>query len=165
MLRVVMCAALLCGLVNVGLAEQASVNNDSATCTFQDGKQMNVLYTDEATGDQVLPEGKLWTPAKTPMLLFTQTVVSVGKSEIPIGAYSMYVIPQKDRWTLVLNKGVTAGSKYDEQQDLLRVPMQIGQVSDPDKQFRVLFGHLAPKQCNMRLYFGKTGTWVEFEEK
>lgn len=165
MLRVLMCAALLGGMVNLGFGQPASVNNDSASCTFQDGKQVSVLYTDEATGGQDLPSGKLWTPGKTPMLLFTQVAVSVGDTEIPIGAYSMYVIPQKDSWTLVLNKDVTPGSKYDEHQDLVRAPMQIGQISDPDKQFRVLFGHLAAKQCSMRLYFGKVGAWVEFQEK
>lgn len=164
--RVVMCAALLCGMVNFAFAQPPSVNNDSAMCTFQDGKQMNVLYTDEATGGrQELPAGQLWTPGKTPMLLFTQAALAVGNSEIPIGAYSMYVIRQKDSWTMVLNKNVTAGSKYDEHQDLLRVPMQIGQVDRPEKQFRVLFGHLSPKVCSLRAYFGKTGSWLEFQEK
>jgi len=107
----------------------------------------------------------LWTPGKTPMLLFTEAALSVGTSEIPIGAYSVYVIPQKGSWTLVLNKNVTAGSKYDEHQDLLRAPMQIGQVDQPEKQFRVLFGHLSPKVCGLRMYYGKTGSWMEFQEK
>jgi len=165
MLRFVMCAALVCGMVTVGLAQQASTNNDSALCTFQDGKELSVLYTDEATTGQELPAGKLWTPGKTPMLLFTQAVLTVGNSEVPIGAYSMYLIPQKDSWTLVLNKNVTAGSKYDEHQDLLRLSMQIGQADQSDKQFRVLFGHLSPKVCSLRMYFGKTGSWLEFQEK
>ena len=163
--RVAICAGLLCGMVNAGFAQQPSANNDSAVCTFQDGKQVSVLYTEESTAGQELPAGKLWTPGKTPMLLFPEAALSVGNSEIPIGAYSMYFIPQKDSWTLVLNKNVTAGSKYDEHQDLLRVPMQIGQVSEPDKQFRVLFGRLSPKVCSLRMYFGKTGSWLEFQEK
>ena len=36
----------------------------------------------------------------------------------------MYLIPGEDEWTLVINKNVTAGSKYDEGDDLVRAPMQ-----------------------------------------
>jgi hypothetical protein len=77
----------------------------------------------------------------------------------------MYVIPQKKSWTLVLNKNVSESSSYDEHQDLARIEMQIGQLSEPDQQFSVFFGHVAPKQCNMRIYVGKIGSWIEFREK
>ncbi len=39
------------------------------------------------------------------------------------------------------------------------------QLSEPLKEFTVLFGHTEPKQCNMRIYYGKSGTWAEFKEK
>ncbi|MGC2195571.1 MAG: DUF2911 domain-containing protein [Terriglobales bacterium] len=127
---------------------------------------MSVRYHKEAISRQNgPPEGKVWVPGGMPMFLFTQSELLIGNSQIPIGAYSMYVIPQKENWTLILNKNVSEGSKYDEHQDLSRVEMQIGQLSEPNKQFSVFFGHVAPKQCNMRMYYGKTGTWVEFKEK
>jgi hypothetical protein len=99
------------------------------------------------------------------IFLFTETPLIVGTSEIPTGAFSMYLIPDKKKWTLVINKNVTAGSKYDEKQDLVRIPMQIGHVDTPAKRFQVLFVHVSPKQCNMRIYNGSTGAWVEFKEK
>ena len=98
------------------------------------------------------------------MLLFTQVGIVIGNSQIPTGAYSMYLIPQRSDWTLVLNKDVTNGSKYDEQKDLLRIPMEVGQLSEK-QQFSVVFAHVSPKQCNLRIYSGKTGTWAEFKEK
>jgi hypothetical protein len=61
--------------------------------------------------------------------LFTQSALSIGNSQIPIGAYSMYVIPRKENWTLVVNKNVEKGGKYDEHLDLSRVEMQIAQTS------------------------------------
>ena len=64
-----------------------------------------------------------------------------------------------------MNRNVTAGSKYDEKQDLARAPMQIGEIDSPVKQPQVLFAHIAPKQCNMRLYYEKTGAWAEFRER
>jgi hypothetical protein len=98
------------------------------------------------------------------MNLFTQVALLSGNSEIPIDAYSMYIIPDKKSWTLIINKGVVAGSMYDEHQDLLRVPMQIGHLSTM-VGFKATFVHIAPKQCNLRIYYGKIGSWVEFEEK
>ena len=56
-----------------------------------------------------------------------------------------------------MNRNVTAGSKYDEKQDLARAPMQIGEIDSPVKQPRVLFAHIAPKQCNMRCITKKPG--------
>ena len=99
------------------------------------------------------------------MVLFTQTALTLGNSQIPEGAYSLYVIPEKENWTLVVNKNVAAGSKYDEKQDLVRAPMQSGEIDNPLKQPKVVFAHVAPKQCNMRLYYEKTGAWVEFKER
>jgi hypothetical protein len=43
--------------------------------------------------------------------------------------------------------------------------MPLGQLSEPQKALDVFFGHVAPKQCNMRIYYGKAGAWVEFKER
>lgn len=99
------------------------------------------------------------------MLLFTQAPLVADKTDIPMGAYSMYIVRGKDDWTLVVNKNVDAGSKYDKHLDVVRVGMLMGQLSEPQKEFTVFFGHTEPKQCNMRIYYGKSGTWAEFTEK
>jgi hypothetical protein len=99
------------------------------------------------------------------MFLFTSVALKLGNDEIPVGAYGMYVVPNKDHWTLVLNKNVTSNARYEQQEDLLRVPMEIGTLSEPAKIVGVYFGHVAPKQCNMRIYHGKTGAWAEFHEQ
>ena len=99
------------------------------------------------------------------MFLFTNTKLALDKSEIPVGAYSLYVIPDKERWTLIVNKDVSAGSPYDQQRDLLRTPMQIGQLGQKQPGAKVIFAHISPKQCNMRIYNDKTGAWAEFKER
>lgn len=164
MLRIVLSVAVLYGLANVGVAQQTATNTSTTSCTFHDGMQLSVRYDNQVTKNNRLPQGKIWAPGDKPMLLFTQVGLTVGNSQIPPGAYSMYLIPQRGDWTLVVNKDVTDGSKYDEHKDLLRTPMEVGQLSEP-QQFSVMFGHIAPKQCNMRVYSGKTGAWAEFKEK
>ena len=158
--------AVCMSLVAIGWTSAFSQQSATSTaaCTFADGKQLSVQYEKIASVQKVdLTEGKLWMPGAKPMLLFTQADLSIGTSRIPIGAYSLYLIPGKDHWTLVINKNVNKG-EYDQQQDLVRVPMEVGQLSSPE-QFNLFFAHLAPKQCNMRIYDGKTGAWAEFHEK
>ena len=98
------------------------------------------------------------------MLLFTQAPLSVGGSEIPPGAFSLYLMQEKQIQTLVISKNVTPGSDYDEKQDLARVQMQTGKIGTAVKQVEVLFAHVAPQQCNLRVYEGNTGAWAEFKE-
>jgi hypothetical protein len=53
------------------------------------------------------------------MWLFTQAPLSVATSEIPIGAYSIYIIPDKEDWILIVNKNVSAHSNYNGTKTLL----------------------------------------------
>lgn len=126
---------------------------------------MSVRYISEPVGREKLRDGDVWAPGGSPMVLFTQTALSVGASEIPVGAYSLYLIPEKKEWMLVVNKNVTAGSKYDQQQDLFRSPLEMGSLGQATKRVEVTLVHAAPKQCNMRVYWETVGVWAEFKEK
>ena len=153
-------------MIGLSFAKQPPTSTATAACDFQDGKELSVRYLNDGASQvrEKLPEGRLWLPGGAPMFLFTETELLVGDSAVPAGAYSMYLIPAKNSWTLVLNKNVTDASKYDEHQDLSRISMQIGRLSSPE-QFTVSLGHVAPKQCNMRIYYGETGVWAEFKER
>lgn len=154
---------VLSGLLAPAVAQQAAADS-TAVCTFQDGKEISIQYDKSASVKKAnLSSGKLWSPGEKPMVLFTQTDLTIGNAQIPVGAYSVYLIPGKDRWTLVINKNVKPG-EYNAQQDLVRAPMDVAQISEP-QPFSLVFGHMAPKQCNVRLYEGKTGAWAEFHEK
>jgi len=85
--------------------------------------------------------------------------------QIPVGAFSMYVIPNKKDWTLIVNKNVTAGSKYEESQDLARSSMELGNLSQPVKPLQVVLAHMGAKLCSIRLYYGTVGVLTEFTEK
>ena len=156
-------ALLLSALLVPAVAQQAAVDS-TATCTFQDGKQISIQYDRSGSVKKTtLSSGKLWTPGEKPMVLFTQAELTVGNTDIPVGAYSMYLIPGRDHWMLVINKNVKPG-EYNPQQDLVRAPMDVAQISEP-QPFSLVFAHMAPKQCNIRMYQGKTGTWAELHEK
>ena len=53
--------------------------------------------------------------------------VKIGNTKVKKGRYTMYSIPAKDKWTLIINKETdTWGSfKYDQTKDLLRIDLPV----------------------------------------
>jgi len=95
------------------------------------------------------------------MTLFTEAPLSFGGTTIPVGAYTVYPIPAKDKWTLAVNKNVTAGAAYDEKQDIARAPMETDQIGQPSNELEVAFAHVGEK-CTLRIYFGKAASFAPF---
>src|SRR5579863_1975781 len=147
---------------------QADASDQTATitCDFTDGNEITVQYNNSANSEKDQPRnGKVWLPGGAPMTLFTQVPLVLNHVELPVGAYSMYVIPNKKDWTLIVSKNVTNPKTYDEKQDLVRAPMEIGGVNSPPKRLQVSFAHTAPKVCSIRMYYEKVGAFAEFNEK
>ncbi|MBZ5574135.1 MAG: DUF2911 domain-containing protein [Acidobacteriia bacterium] len=136
----------------------------AAYCTFDDGKEVSVRYNPSIVKDEPR-NGKVWLPGGSSITLFTQGPLVLNNSSIPTGAYSVYVIPDKKEWTLIVNKNVTAGAPYDDKDDVARSPMELGEVDSPPKQVKVSLAHSAPTKCSIRLYYGKTGAFADFVEQ
>ena len=137
---------------------------NSTICTLADGKHLRVTYEPASTKND-LKAGTVWAPGKQPMILFSESSLSLAGTEIPVGAFSLYLIPGQQSWTLVVNRQVTAGSPYSKAADLVRAPMQIGKLPSKEGRFQVYFAHVAPQQCNLRFDYGNTRAWVEMKEK
>jgi hypothetical protein len=144
----IICFVLIMQLTLPGVGQQAISTTQplETACTFDDGKQIKVQYNNSpAKGVEEFHDGKLWQPGRSPMFLFTQAALTLGSSVISEGAYNLYIIPAKQNWVLVVNRNVSTGSAYDEQQDLARVPMQIAPLESPVKPAQIVFAHLGPK--------------------
>ena len=152
--------AVLFMLAAVCSAQQAAPSS-TASCNLDDGRQVYIRYNPVASKNDKLPNGKPWTPGGAPMTLFTEAQLSFGGSTIPVGAYTVYPIPAKDKWTLVVNKNVAAGSNYDEKQDIARAAVETDQVSQPAAELEVAFAHVGDK-CTLRIYFGKIASFAPF---
>jgi hypothetical protein len=96
--------------------------------------------------------------------LFSEAQLTLGSSIIPIGAYTLYPIPGRDHWTLVVNKNVTPGAAYDEKEDIARAPMETAQVESPSENLEVAFAHVG-NRCTLRIYIGKTASFADFTAK
>jgi hypothetical protein len=129
-------------------------------CTFEDGYEVSMQYNPNVKEEP--RNGRVWSPGIT---LFVQVPMTLGGTGIPLGAFSVHLIPDRKNWTLIVNRNVTAGSAYDPSQDVARAPMDIGEIPDRVKQLQLSFAHMGPKTCSLRVYYQKIGAFAEFMEK
>jgi len=157
-------AVLISLLWNPWLFAQAgNPPSSTTTCNLEDGRQVYIRYN-PVTAKEKIANGKPWSPGGAPMTLFTEAPLSLGSSTIPIGAYTVYPIPARDHWTLVVNKNVTPGAAYDEKQDIARTTMETDQVSQANETLEVAFAHVGAR-CTLRIYIGKTASFADFTAK
>jgi Protein of unknown function (DUF2911) len=150
---------------------QGPSSNETATCNFDADKQLATEYQHFSVNlkkplfGRDIPADKVWAPGGKPMTLFTNTPVEIGGANLAAGAYTMYLIPTAKQWTLIISRSTDTTGKYDEKMDLVRVPMDSGELPAPESQFEVSFGHTAPDQCSLRLELATTGAWAVFQKK
>jgi hypothetical protein len=142
----------------------------SATCNYDEEKQLMVQYEQVNVNlkkplQSQVPFGKAWAPGGKTMTMFTNTPVQIGSRLLPIGAYTLFVVPNSKQWTLIVSKSTDTSGAYDEAQDLVRVPMESGELPTPEPTFSVSFAHVAPDQCNIRMDLDKTGHFAVIHQK
>lgn len=143
---------------------QQSQPSSTTTCTLEDGRQVYIRYNAVTAKSDKPANGKPWAPGGSPMTLFTEAPLSFAGAAIPVGAYTVYPIPAKDKWTLAVNRNVTAGSAYDEKQDIVRSPIETDQVPPTSDALEVAFAHYGSK-CTLRIVFGKAASFADFIAK
>src|SRR5207237_6664181 len=117
-------------------------------CNFEDSNQVTIQYN--PTVKEEPRNGRVWSPGIT---LYVQTPLTLGGSEIPLGAYTIYLTPDRKTWTITVNKNVTAVAAYNSAQDVAHAPMEVGEIPEPTKQLQLSFAHMAPKQSSLRVYY------------
>jgi hypothetical protein len=163
---------LVCFITLSGIAARAQDDSSgaSATCNFDEEKQLMVQYQHFPINLKKplpiqVPFGKVWSPGGKAMALFTNTPIQIGSRTLPIGAYTLFVIPNSKQWTLVVSKSTDTSGAYDPQQDLVRVPLESGELPSPEGSLNVAFAHVAPQQCNIRIDLEKFGHFAEIHQR
>ena len=163
---------LTCAVTLSGVAAWAQDDSSgaSATCNFDEDKQLVVQYQHvpinlKKSLSMQVPFGKAWAPGGKAMALFTNTPIQIGSRTLPIGAYTLFVVPNSKQWTLIVSKSTDTSGAYDPQQDLVRVPMDSGELPSPEENMSVSFAHVAPQQCNIRFDLEKTGHFASIHQQ
>jgi hypothetical protein len=142
----------------------------TATCNIDDNKQLVVDYQRVTVNlkkplSQQIRDGKPWAPGGKPMTFFTNTPVEIGGHNLSIGAYTLFLIPGSKQWTLIVSKSTDMTGAYEETQDLVRVPMDSGELPTPEAELSVGLEHAGPGQCNIRVDLEKAGHFATFRKQ
>jgi DUF2911 family protein len=144
----------------------------SAACKFADGKSITVKYSSpRAKGRKIygglVPYGEVWrTGANEATSFVTDTAVTIDGKEIPAGSYTIFTVPNADKWTLIVNKKTGEwGIPYKyESDELARVDMSVSKTEAPVENFTISF-HEMGSGCHMYLDWENTRATVEITEK
>ena len=109
------------------------------------GKSVTVDYSSPRAkgrkiyGD-VVPLGKVWRTGANEATTFVTTAdITVGGTAVPAGSYTIFTIPDKDKWTLIISKKTGEwGTDYPgPSSDLARVEMKVSSLSAPVENFTI----------------------------
>ena len=144
----------------------------SAKCSFADGKSIKVAYSSpRAKGRKIygglVPYGEVWrTGANEATTFVTDSGVTIDGKDIPAGNYTMFTVPNADKWSLIINKKTGEwGIPYKYESDEVgRYDMSVSKTSAPVENFTISF-HEMGTGCHMYLDWENTRATVEITEK
>ena len=145
---------------------------EHAECKFSDGKTVKVDYSSPRMRGRkiyggLVPYGQVWrTGANAATTFVTDTNVTVGGKDVPAGNYTIFTVPNQDKWTLIINKKTGEwGIPYKYEGDELgRVDMQVSKTPSQVENFTIAFDQSGDK-CTMNLGWENTRASVEVVEK
>ena len=95
-------------------------------------------------GGEAVPYGKIWrTGANEPTMIHTTGPMTLAGLKLPAGSYSLYTVPGKTEWEIVVNRSITQWgeeSGYTEEvkkQELGRAKVKPENASAPVEQFTI----------------------------
>jgi len=171
-------AVLVVGCLTLGfMATLASAQADKAarpspaakaTCALADGKTITVDYSSpRAKGRKIfgglVPYGEVWRTGANEATTFVTTAdVMVGGTHVPAGSYTIFTIPNKDKWTLVISKKTGEwGTNYPgPENDLARIEMKASALPAAAENFTIAFDKTSGG-CALRMDWETTRASVD----
>jgi hypothetical protein len=89
------------------------------------------------TPGTVDPYDKVWRlGANSSTTLKTDVDLTIGGKQVPKGTYSLFTLPAKSGWTLIVNKQTGQwGTDYKAENDLVRIPLRSQTLATPIESF------------------------------
>jgi len=143
----------------------------SASCDLGSGKTIKTDYSSPRLKGRkmmggVEPYGKVWRNGANEATTFvTNTDLMVGGTHVPAGSYTLFVIPNADKWTLIINKKTGEwGIPYKyESEELGRVDMKLATLPSSVENFTIAYDKTAAG-CTLREEWDTTKATVDISK-
>ena len=134
-----------------------------AQCKFSDEEAITVDYSNAHMGGRrifggVVPYGRVWRPSANGASTFVtdDDLVTVKGTNIPAGSYSFLIVPNPDKWMLIINKNTVY-----ESGEIARVPMSVKKLRAAVENFTISLDRTGGS-CTMRIRWENTQASLEF---
>jgi len=144
----------------------------NAQCKFSDGKTVTVDYSSPRMKGRkiyggLVPYGEVWRTGANEATTFVPTAdVTVGGKDVPAGNYTIFTIPNQDKWTLIVNKKTGEwGIPYKyESDELARTDMTSSSTPSSVENFTIGFDQKGDT-CTLNIDWENTRAQVDVMEK
>jgi tetratricopeptide (TPR) repeat protein len=104
------------------------------------------------------PYGELWrTGANAATTISFDEPMSIEGKEIPAGEYSIFSIPGKKEWTIILNKDAKASeAAYKESEDAARFTVKSQKLDRPYESFTIMFSDVKENAAKINIMWENT---------
>jgi len=169
-IRLAFLALLILTFTTLALAQKPSPAAQ-AQCKFSDGKTITVDYSSPRMKGRkifggLVPYGEVWrTGANEATTFVTSANLTVGGKGVPAGDYTLFTVPNPDKWTLIVNKKTGEwGIPYKyESDELVRVDMKLSKTPSPVENFTISFDQTGGA-CTLNIIWDDNKSSVEFVE-
>jgi len=142
-----------------------------AQCKFSDGKTITVDYSSPRMNGRkiyggLVPYGEVWRTGANEATTFVTTAnLTVGGKGVPAGNYTIFTVPNQDKWTLIVNKKTGEwGIPYKyESDELLRTDMMVSKTPSPVENFTIAFDQ-SGAACAMNITWDDSKSSVQIME-
>lgn len=110
---------------------------------------------------KLVPYGKIWrTGANEASEITIYNDMTIGGKSIPSGTYTLYTIPDKKEWTVILNEKINTWGAfdYDPSKDVVRIKAPARQAAAIIQDFSMAF---QPSDNGANLFIGWDNTYVK----
>jgi hypothetical protein len=164
----------LIAVTTIGAAQNNQLPSPpaQATLTFADGQTVTIDYSRPSMRNRkifggLVPYDHVWrTGANAATSLKTDVNLNIGGTTVPAGSYTLYTLPGTSSWQLIINRQTGQwGTKYDQSQDLARIPMQVTQRPSGLELFTISFDKTGGDSAVLKLEWENTIASVNVKEQ
>jgi hypothetical protein len=174
------CAVILLGLAVIAVPAMSQQDKSkrpsppaSASCQLPGGKTITVDYSSPRMNGRkiyggLVPWGQPWRAGANEATTFvTDTDVVIGGVTVPAGHYTLFTVPNPEKWQLIVHKktgewGIPYPGTADE---LMRTDMMVSTLPAPLENFTISFEKGAYGGCVLRMDCETTRASVEISAK
>jgi hypothetical protein len=157
-----LCCLLCClAIVSISACGQDKAKASPAAktdCQLAGGKSVKIDYSSPRMKGRkifggLVPYGEVWRAGANEATTFvTDADLNVGGTTVPAGSYTIFAVPNADKWQLVISKKTGEwGTAYPgPSNDLARIDMKVSSLSSPMENFTISFDK-AGSACTLNM--------------